>query len=385
MGDVVPPRHPTAGQASVEYIAAVTLTAAVLAAAGTAVGAPGIGHRVVHGIRLGICIVAGDVCRPSEAAAAGLAPCTITSATRGREGQVEFFFVTAASGDAYTVSRDSEGRVTVVKTHLDKAGLQVGAELGLGWFSVGADAGAGFRVARSTAWTFPDLRRARGFILGLPTSAQRPSPNLAWRSFEGGPETEATIAATLAGHTLAGLTAGADAAAGTRIGRDGSVTVYFKAQLQRPGPAGDLVWGPGGNAGNLLAEYTLVHGVPREIAFRRLESSAGGARLVETVARLDLRDAANRAAAAGLLQRHGPWPPAAVSPLLRRIAQAGTIERATYAVHDHSNSFDASIKLGEELGLQVAITRTEQHLVSAGARTRGSPERERFDCEPRPS
>lgn len=383
----MPPRHrhPTAGQASVEYVAAVALAAAVLAAAGTAAGAPGIGQRVVHGIRLGICIVAGDVCRPSEAAAAGLAPCTVTSATRGREGQVALLFFTAADGDAYTVSRDSEGRVTVVKTHLEKGGLQTGAELGLGWFSVGGGAGVGFRVAHSTAWTFPDLQRARGFILGLPGSAERPSPFVDWRSYEGGPEAEAGIGATLAGHTLTGLATGADAVAGTRIGRDGSVTVYFKAQLQRPGPAGDLVWGPGGNASNLMAEYTFVHGVPREIAFRRLESSAGGARLVETVGRLDLRDPGNRAAAAEVLRTRGPWPPAAVSALLRRIAQAGTIERATYSVHNHSNSFDASIKLGEELGLQVTITRTERHLVGATARTRGSAERERFDCEPRPS
>jgi hypothetical protein len=53
-------------------------------------------------------------------------------------------------------------------------------------------------------------------------------------------------------------------------------------------------------------------------------------------------------------------------------------------VHDHSKSFDVSVKLGDELGLQAKLTRVERQLVSASAWTRGSPERERFDCEPRP-
>jgi hypothetical protein len=365
-------------------VAAVALVAAALAAAGTAVGAPAIPLRVVHGIRLGICIVAGDVCGPSEAAAAGLAPCTLVSSTRGREGQLELVFVMAASGEAFTASRDSLGRVTVVRAHLDQAGLQIGAELGLGWFSVGADAGVSLRVVNSTAWQFPDLAHARGFILGLPASAERPSPYEAWRSYDSGPEAEAEAKAALVGHTLAGVATAVDGAGGARIARDGTVTLYFKAQLQRLGPSGDLVWGAGGNATNLLGELTLAHGAPRALAFHRIEASAGGARLVETVGRLDLRDPANRAAAERVLRLEPPWPSAALAALLRRIAQVGAIERSTYAVHDHSKSFDLSVKLGEELGLQTILTRTERRLVAASAWTRGSAERERFDCEPRP-
>jgi hypothetical protein len=308
----------------------------------------------------------------------------VLSATRGREGQLELLFLMAASGEAFTVSRDSLGRVTVVKSHLDKGGLQTGAELGLGWFSVGADAGVSVRVVDSRAWQFPDLAHARGFILGLPASADRPSPYLIWRSYEGGPEAEAEVSATLVGHTLTGLATAVDGAAGARIGRDGTVTLYFKAQLQRPGPSGDLVWGAGGNATTLMAEVTLVRGTPRSIAFHRLEAGAGGARLVETVGRLDLRNPANRAAAERVLRLRPPWPPAEVSGLLRRVERAGTVERSTYAVHDHSKSFDLSVKMGEELGLQMKVTRTERRLVSASAWTRGSPERERFDCEPAP-
>jgi hypothetical protein len=272
MGFVVPPRHrhPTAGQAVVEYVAAIALVAAVLAAAGTAVGAPGIAQRVVHGIRHGICIVAGDVCAPSEAAAAGLSPCTVLSATRGREGQLELVFVMAASGEAFTVSRDSLGRVTVVKSHLDKAGLQTGAELGLGWFSVGADAGVSVRVVNSRAWQFPDLAHARRFILGLPASANRPSPYLFWRSYEGGPEAEAEVSATLVGHTLTGLATAVDGAAGARIGRDGTVTLYFNTTVDGPEGGVPILPTVGRGKESVLAEYTLGPDGPRTLALHQL-------------------------------------------------------------------------------------------------------------------
>jgi hypothetical protein len=386
MGGVVPPRHrrSTAGQAAVEYLAAVALVAALLAAAGAAVGAPGIAARVVHGIRHGICIVAGDVCTPAEAAAAGLSPCIVKAATRGREGEVSIEFFRAGEGTAYTVSQDSEGRITVVKRHLDQAGVQTGVELGLGVFSVGADAGASLRVASAKAWEFPDLQRARPFILGLPKSADKPSPYLVWRSYEGGPVADAEIGASVVGHTLTGMATALDGAAGARIGRGGEVTVYFKGQLQRPGPSGDLVWGAGGNAGNVLGELTLVHGDPRSIAFTRVQASDGGKRVVETTERLDLRDPANRAAAAQVLRLKPPWPPAAAAALFRRMAQAGTVERATYTVHDHSKSFDLGFKLGVEAALKATLTRTERYLQAASAWTQGSAERERFDCQPRP-
>jgi hypothetical protein len=392
MGVVVPPRHrrSTAGQATVEYIGAVALVTAVLTVAAAVVpGAPApvlhaIPARLVHGIRHGICIVAGDVCTPSEAAAAGLSPCVVTSATRAREGEASFVFFRAGGGDAFSVSQDSEGRITVVKRHLDQAGLQTGAELGLGAFSVGADAGVSLRVATATAWEFPDLQHARSFIAALPHSADAPSPYVVWRSYEGGPVADAEISATVVGHTLTGVATALDGSAGARIGRGGAVTVYFKGQLQRPGPSGDLVWGPGGNAGNVLGELTLVHGEPRSIAFTRVQAGGGGARVVETVERLDLRDPANRAAAEQVLRLKPPWPPAAAAALFRRMAQAGTVERATYRVHDHSTDFDVGIKLGEEVGLKVTVTRNERYLQDAAAWTPGSAERERFDCQPRP-
>jgi hypothetical protein len=66
------------------------------------------------------------------------------------------------------------------------------------------------------------------------------------------------------------------------------------------------------------------------------------------------------------------------------MTQAGSVERATYRVHDHSTNFDVGIKLGEEVGLKVTVTRTERYLQAASAWTPGTAERERFDCQRRP-
>src|SRR4051812_6578893 len=73
------------GQAALEYLAVLAVVGGALLAGGAALGAvPGVGGRVAHTLRLGICLVAGDVCRRSDARAAGLAPCTVAQALRGR-------------------------------------------------------------------------------------------------------------------------------------------------------------------------------------------------------------------------------------------------------------------------------------------------------------
>ena len=51
--------HPTAGQATLEYIAAVALLAALFLVAAPAVGAPNLGRSVADALRHGICLVGG--------------------------------------------------------------------------------------------------------------------------------------------------------------------------------------------------------------------------------------------------------------------------------------------------------------------------------------
>ena len=52
----------TAGQATIEYVAAIALIAAILVVAGPAVGAPDLARLVVSKLRLALCIVGMDVC-----------------------------------------------------------------------------------------------------------------------------------------------------------------------------------------------------------------------------------------------------------------------------------------------------------------------------------
>src|SRR5262249_9772767 len=81
------------GQAAVEYIALLGVLAAVLLAAGPALGAADIPRGVVPGLRLGLCIVTGDVCTARDAAAAGLPPCPMTAETKGSEVEATFFSI----------------------------------------------------------------------------------------------------------------------------------------------------------------------------------------------------------------------------------------------------------------------------------------------------
>jgi hypothetical protein len=199
---------------------------------------------------------------------------------------------------------------------------------------------------------------------------------------EAGDRAAAEVLAVLGGHTLAGMESSVSDTAGARIRRDGAVTIYVRAALA-PASGRGLLANAGRGATTLLAEYTTGRGGPRELAFRRAQPGPGSGEVTETVGRLDLRDPANWAIARPLVEARVPWPPQGARDLeavLRRIAQVGVIERATYAVNDRSGSLDVEVKAGLELGIDVHRTDVSRRLVRASARTQGSRERERYDC-----
>jgi hypothetical protein len=110
---------------------------------------------------------------------------------------------------------------------------------------------------------------------------------------------------------------------------------------------------------------------------------ARGGQVVETVARLDLREPANRAAAEPLLSRRLPWPPAVtreLRTLVRRAVTTGIVERAVYDVRDGSAEVKLAAKLGLVLGVDGKEVEIDRRLVAASAWTHGSRERERADC-----
>jgi hypothetical protein len=374
----------TAGQASAEYTALLALAGAVLVGAGAVVGVGDVGTAVAHGVRTGICVVAGDVCRASDAEAAGLAPCTVAERTDGGGTKLTVLSFRIGASGAWTVASRSDGSVVLTRTDGRSAGVAVGIGVSATPFDLrfGAKGSYDLTVASGEAWELPDAAAARRFLAG----ADRPPPT--WRFGDLGGELTVKAGAFAGGAMLTGAEAGATAAAGARIGR-GRTTLYVKARLAGP----ELeAWLPGGGVkrtlrgtGDALVELTREHGQLREIAFRTVERGRAD-ELVETVGRLDLRVPANRAAVEPLLAVRLPWPPSVAEDLraaVRRTAQAGVVERAVYASRDDSERLDLSAQLGLSFGLQADRVREQRRLVSASAWTAGSRERERFDCLPR--
>jgi hypothetical protein len=157
----------TAGQATIEYVAAIALIAAIFVLVGPAVGAPPIGKQVVHTIRRGICIVAGDVCSSAQAKAAGLGPCPLSSDTTGHEFSVSALVYESGGRVALTVTPQSDGTVSVVKAEAKSKGLTggYGPELHAGPIAkeAGANGAIRERVQTAVGWTFPNRAAADQF------------------------------------------------------------------------------------------------------------------------------------------------------------------------------------------------------------------------------
>jgi hypothetical protein len=133
----------------------------------------------------------------------------------------------------------------------------------------------------------------------------------------------------------------------------------------------------------VLIALTRDEGGLKELAFRTVAEGTQPGDVTETTARLDLRDPANRAVADRLLRVRLPWPPSVARDLravVRRAVTHGTVERAVYAVEDHSHELVAAARLALELGIEAESVDVARRLVDAVAWTRGSPERRRADC-----
>jgi hypothetical protein len=178
----------------------------------------------------------------------------------------------------------------------------------------------------------------------------------------------------------------ARAAAGARVGR-GRTTYYvrtradaFAGGVSLPGVDAEV---EGPSTGDSIVELTRDAAGPREIAFRRVQRGARPDQIVETVARLDLRDPANRAAAEPLLRLGLPWPPAVareLQTLVARSVRRGIVERAVYDVDDDSEGVELGASLGLSLGVDASEVDVDRRLVAAQAWTEGSRARERADC-----
>jgi hypothetical protein len=368
--------------------------ATALAVAAPAAGLAGVPGQVARVVRTGVCIVGGDVCRASDAAAAGLAPCTLSDRLRGGGLAVTVLSVRVGADHQFLVAQRSDGSVAV--THV--AGPEVGVSGGLGFeagpVKAGFEGDAGVRIPVGIGWEFRDAATARRFLdearQGFSPRARDWPP--AWRSGEAGLVTSGWAGLGVqakgeGGESLGGRAAGIDvearSAIGARIGR-GTTTLYLRAQTQGPRTTGALAGLIGASpAGPVIAEYTLDRDGPRELAFRVTARGTREHQVVETVARMDLRVPANRAVAERLLRHRAPWPPAVARDLREAVGhavRAGTVERSVYAVEDDSRSLDLAARFGAEIGVEAGLAKVDRRLVEASAWTAGSPERAREDC-----
>jgi hypothetical protein len=390
-----PPRpHPAAGQSSLEYVGLLALVATALAVAAPAAGFAGVPAQVARVMRTGVCIVGGDVCRSSDAAAAGLAPCTLSDRRRGGGLAVTVLSVRVGGDHQWLVAQRSDGSIAVTQVARDVLGAAGGLGYEIGPLKAGIEGEAGIQVAAGVGWEFPDAATANRFLSearsGFSSAVRRWPP--AWRSGEAGLAASGWaglgVLATgeggrAAGGPAAGIEVAAETALGARIAR-GRTTLYLRAETSGPRTTGALAGLlDAGPAGPVVAEYTRDRGGPRELAFRVTARGAREHEAVETVARLDLRDAANRAVAERLLRHRTPWPPAVARDLrdaIRHTVRTGVVERSVYAVEDASRSLEVAARLGAEVGVEAGYAKVDRRLVEASAWTGGPQERAREDC-----
>ena len=173
-----------AGQTTAEYAALLALVGAALAGAGVAVGLGGVATAVADGVRTGICIVAGDVCRASDAAAAGLSPCTVAEHTRGEGLTFTIASLRLGADDGWTAARRSDGSMLITHAQTRKVGGSVG--IGVEASPLGLEVGVGgkfdYVLGSGRAWEFPDTATAVRFL----RSEDRDDVEPTWRFGDAG-------------------------------------------------------------------------------------------------------------------------------------------------------------------------------------------------------
>jgi hypothetical protein len=372
--------HYSRGQASIEYVAILLVVGAVLAVAAVAV--PGVGERLVTAMRTAICTVGGDVCRGSDAAAAGLPPCVTRARVAREETSIDVAVVRLGEHGEWQLALQSDGRATVTRLEDREIGGTVGVGVTFSPAEMGASAEAAVTVAYhgGRAWRFPDAPTATAFLDGALRDRSlhdaRPS-DIRWHAIRG--RTDATAAVAVAELARAGITTAADSTLGLRT--DGSRrTLTLDLGVEDPRAFADLPGFPAGpgKQRSWIADLTWERGTVRELALRAVSSSGG--RLEEFAARLDLRDPGNRAVAARLLRRPGASTSADMRALTARMRSHGVIEYSAYSVRERRRGFSIAARLGVAVGLSHRRVWSERQLVDAVAWLRGGPPQRRFDC-----
>ena len=172
----------------------------------------GVATAVADGVRTGICIVAGDVCRASDAAAAGLSPCTVAEHTRGEGLTFTVASLRLGADDGWTAARRSDGSMLITHAQTRKVGGSVG--IGVEASPLGLEVGVGgkfdYVLGSGRAWEFPDAAAAVRFL----RSEDRDDVEPTWRFGDAGAVLTGAADAGAGGLELTVLESTAAASAG---------------------------------------------------------------------------------------------------------------------------------------------------------------------------
>jgi hypothetical protein len=435
----VPPPRSIAGQASAEYVALLAVVGAIVAGAAVVGSPPPLAAKVASAVRHGICLVAGGVCTPGEARAAGLAPCLVQARMDRERLGGRLLVVRLGRGDTLLVERRSDGSAAVSFTDGASAGGTVGAGLQIpGLTRVGVRAGLGAQFNSGRTWEFTTFAAAAAFVRrwapresaggevrrflrgACPFCHHRASPRMppADATFrEGGAYGELT-AALRGGARRGGLGGDEEGEAGLilgrRVARGGRVTWYDRVDFESAGRLGVVLGAvQARGAGAVTLEVTSVHDRPVELRLRTaarwhgdidLPGPAGSLRDVATALRgapaatpgglgrrvevevsLDLTDPANLRALAGVLDvwrlrvRPGDWDDR-VRALARRLDTHSAVDVRVLRVALDERDLGAEAALGLVVGGGYRRTQEVRELLRAWSLRSGGGLREREDC-----
>jgi hypothetical protein len=337
------------GQASVEYVAAVAVVALVLAGAGVALAAPDLPGAVADRLRLALCIVGGDVCRRSDAAARGLEPCLVSAEEHERETGVSFLFIRGSGSEVWAVERLSDGRIRLSAGYGQGLGASTGIGLEVGPVRAGGSASGAIGFRAGETWELPDeaalqdlLARVDGYDLSSKLHtlvAKFPAPTETYLEGTGSAGAQLAIEAV---KEFPSAGAEARTALGRRTG-PGGTTYYFDLGV--------------GSLGQVVAEYTAAS--PPTITLR------SGSAEAETVMRLRLDDPADRAAARRVAFVDLADPAREVEDLAARIRARGTVEVLRYRVRSDEKAWAYGLGALLEVGADRSTKTTTRELVDA--------------------
>ena len=416
------------GQASLEYVGALGVLAAVLVLAAGFVGGGVVLNGVLRGLERALCRVAGGDCLATE-----LAACTVRSKETGGQLGLKLTFVRLGGSLALLREELSDGSVDVsLVDGLDAAptaglGASGGVRLGSARLGGGAitraellvrlgrrrvwhraDAGSADRLVedivehvaagageRSLPFVGTELRRAARAVGVLDDRLPVPDVTALSAGLEGVAEAGLGELGTATAGLAMSLGGSRDRATGRRTlvfavdGQAGAALSRAAGGMELGGSGGATVSVTFGRGGEPVELAVGVAGAGRgdlRLGLPRHRGGAGGAERVELSARLDLGRPANRAAYDAFFAALGRGPghslalARAAVALTRQVGAAARRDLARYAVDAKHYGADAEVALGARAGASVKLSQTTSLLRDAWTRPAGGAWERRTDC-----